>query len=1011
MIFSSKRTVCLALVCCAAVDVGAATLPIYVNSSPFVSPPAVTNIDARAWVNRALFDYTSPTGLPFESLNTRFFTNTSTMIFDPGVRFQRNANGQRFWMDEWVNRGSITADHDSFFSSFFIFDSRASILQVAATNITATGPLFAGAHGLIRLEGNTIDLTRNALRTGSSLLSSSFFGGGFLLGASNYLNDVGVTDLYWGAGSGDAVANNRISTMQVGSPGGSPNFTLPNPSSTVHEVLNSFSTVAFPSSTIVPGSFFSGTNFFFNTSFGNYAAAAYTNTINATSRVVQVVFYPTNGTDPGFTTEVRFSPRGRAAVAVVGFHSSEFDIATQSEITNSVFFSDGLAVTTNYFFARNLGPNTRRPNTFEITRSMSSDYALGITGNVAFTPELIYNPNFTETEVTNRYAAYGASVGLLSSSPSGSIPYNVTNVPGRIEILGGEVNLDLTRIRAESAVIIKADNLVSNYLAEVDAPLVNFDVRSTQPTLVISNLAPQTVRRLTGSVRGWSAKWENFEPVVTGTNVSTNTVVFHVLIVESQLRSLVPVSVHEFAVRGTNIVISDQLNIGRSFVVEGSSFHLTGGLTLPFASSLNASTLLNVRHFTNDGVINISGSEFFGTDRVLNYSNYVNHGTNIAASHEIRTRNFENTGLIMANGGEFSLDALSASLVGNPLITSNFLSTNLSFTIFGTRQTNVFTNTVVVQTAPSIQGSSDVRIQARDLVASNSVISAGRLILSVTNSLLDSGGGATNLWSATEGFQFLRRPATSDLMGTHLRSTTRRFGVAEHVWAGADLGLDPAGFTNNLALGKLTLDGGDRSLFRFSGTETANALYVDYIELLNYATNYFPIAGVPFPYAINPNLTIYFANANVPVSKLDGAAGGRFRWVSSFTGPLSSTNITYPSGSNYVFNIALVSSTDLDSDGDRIVNSDDDTPIYVAESAVLAVSLASDPIPQLLLNWNALGYSSNYLEFKASAGETDWQVLTNFHQGPLTWPVTVADPITSTGTSRVYRLRVDPGPY
>ena len=82
--------------------------------------------------------------------------------------------------------------------------------------------------------------------------------------------------------------------------------------------------------------------------------------------------------------------------------------------------------------------------------------------------------------------------------------------------------------------------------------------------------------------------------------------------------------------------------------------------------------------------------------------------------------------------------------------------------------------------------------------------------------------------------------------------------------------------------GKLTFDGGDRSLFRFSGPGTNNALYVDYIEMLNGATNFNSL------FTNAPNLTIYFANANVPVSKLDGAAAGRFRWVQSFTGPLRS---------------------------------------------------------------------------------------------------------------------------
>ncbi|NUN47742.1 MAG: hypothetical protein HUU15_02800 [Candidatus Brocadiae bacterium] len=188
----------------------AATIPIYINNSPsFVA----TNIDAVAWLNRAYFGVATPTGVPFEAKNTRFFTNgpastgslypAGTMIVDPGLRFFRNTNGQRFWMDHWVNQGAIVTDHASSFSFgssvFSIFDSRQSILQVAATNIVSTGPLFSGAHGLIRLEGKNINLTRNGLRTGSTSVSDGF--GLSSLGQSNYLNDVGITDVYWGAGT------------------------------------------------------------------------------------------------------------------------------------------------------------------------------------------------------------------------------------------------------------------------------------------------------------------------------------------------------------------------------------------------------------------------------------------------------------------------------------------------------------------------------------------------------------------------------------------------------------------------------------------------------------------------------------------------------------------------------------------------------------------------------------------------------------------------------------------
>ena len=1013
---SMKRTLFLAAVLIGGLVNGqSATIDTYINGQPFtnsLTTPAPI-IDARVWVNQAVFNIIS--SVPFEAYNNRLFTNSAAlakpMLFDPGVRFHRYTGGQRFWMDSWVNKGTIVSDHNTEFfsglSRFFVSDSRASIIQVAATNIQATGPLFSGAHGLIRLEGKNVDVSRNALRTGSPLSTTTIFGGGFLIGASNYLNDVGVQDLYWGGGQGDAVAANRSRTMNVTSNSFNPSLLLPSPVSTSHEVIerSTLSSFFFTNTTIVPSTFFfGGANVFINTNLTGYAAIANQSVLSATSRLVQVIFYPTTDSDPEFSTEARFSPGfGSAASASVAFHAREFDIATQSTVTNSVYLVDDLATTTNFFFARNLSVNTRRPNTFQVSRFVPVEYYFGNTGNVAYSSDLIYG-NYTLANVTNRYAAYAAQIDLLSSSPSGSIPYNVTNAPGRIELIAERLNLNQTRLRAESAVIIKTANLVSNNLAEVDAPLINFDARSTQPVFVITNLAPQTVRRFGGTVRAWSAVWENFEASGLGTNISTNSVTFHVLVVESQLRSQVPVVVNEFAARATNVVIADGLTIGRSFAVEANTLHLLSRLTLPPGSGLGASNLINVRQFTNDGTLNLSGPSIFGTDRALSYSNYINRGTNIASSHGIRTRNFENSGALIASGGTFLLDSVTASLMGNPLIVSNSLVTNLTFDFNFGLQTNVFTNTVTLQAASTIEGVSDVEIRARDLVFSNSYINAGSITLNVTNRLVDSGVDATNFWNVGAGYNVLRRPTTSDLFGTYLRSTSPRFQLVEHVWAGEDRGGVPAGFSNNLALGKLIFDGGDRSTFSLAGIGSSNALYVDYIELLNSATNFNSL------FAINPNLTIYFANANVPVTKLDGAAGGRFRWVSSFTGPLSSTNITYPSGSNYTFNVALVRNKDLDSDGDGIVNSDDETPVYVSESAVLSVSLAGSQDLRALLSWNALAYSSNYLEFKASASETNWQLLTNFHMGPYTWPVTIDDPINRTGAARVYRLRVDPGP-
>jgi hypothetical protein len=229
-----------------------------------------------------------------------------------------------------------------------------------------------------------------------------------------------------------------------------------------------------------------------------------------------------------------------------------------------------------------------------------------------------------------------------------------------------------------------------------------------------------------------------------------------------------------------------------------------------------------------------------------------------------------------------------------------------------------------------------------------------------------------------------------------------------HVWAAQDLGANAAGFTNNLALGVLGVDispNNGRAIFRpASGRQ---ALYVDYIDLQNDATNFNRTI------AVNPNLTIYFANANVPVSKLDGAVGGRFQWVSTFTGPRSSTNLTYIRDGKtnvYTFNIALVTNPDLDSDGDGVPNAYDSEPIYVAEDAELAIHYVGNKLstPRAMLSWNALAYSTNVVEFKDATAGSGWRVLTNLVHGPFTAPVQVYDSLTGATPTRVYRLRVLP---
>jgi len=81
----------------------------------------------------------------------------------------------------------------------------------------------------------------------------------------------------------------------------------------------------------------------------------------------------------------------------------------------------------------------------------------------------------------------------------------------------------------------------------------------------------------------------------------------------------------------------------------------------------------------------------------------------------------------------------------------------------------------------------------------------------------------------------------------------------------------------------------------------------------------------------------------------------------------------------------------------------------VAQNATLAAALTQEANPGVSLSWNALAYSSNRVEYRTGSGG-QWQTLTNFLHGPFTAPVQILDPIPTNGT-RVYRLRVDRGPF
>lgn len=1021
----------------------AALVPIFINDSPLTLPDAgLPVINTVAFVNRSSitvspftisvgvgiggFGFNTAATLPFETFNTLYYTNEATAVMSgsPGFRFLTTQGRVRRPARVFVNEGEI---------------STGSYLEVRADTVISTGPLDTSEAGLIRLTGRSADLTRTRVRSGG-FAGSIFIGGGQNNSPrrNQYINAVGVTDSYWGVGSNGVFLGSGPPTRFTAM-----NLNLPSPSSPLHQNEFLSGRRLATNRVSLPKFNFFGTNF----SLTNFAAFVYNSTVDGTAAMVQVVFVRTNGPDANFSANVTFSPFAfEAEIAgpaqpMVELKKWDFDPTLDLYITNSFYLSDSMAILTNLNLYRNVGVGARgrRPNVYEFQLSPTFNWP-GVPGNSTFTNGLL-DTGYLSNRVNMAYAGYSATVftNALSglNTTFGLLPnsINPTNQLGRVEIVADQLNLDSTRVRAESTALFRTKDLLGNKLARlVDAPLVGVDLTSRQPELVISNLAPPTVQRLSGMVCAWSGLWKNYQ--IDPVTMETNEINFHVLFVDHSLQPTVPVQVFQFVAHATNLVIADQINLfpvtqigltafasdpirGRKFLIDAQSLDVRSGLSLPVGASWARTNVQRLVNFTNRGNIFVPGAGKYGTDRPEPYNHIINSGTNTAASQLVRTRNFENSGCFMASSALVQIDAATARIEGPPIASATNISPLLTFTNIGGTNfffvTNGFTTNIVFSSfGAKVQSFTDLQISAGSLSVSNSLLAAGafdqsfspgRLLMSVTNSLVDAGVDAFNLWSCS-GFEMRRRPAISSLLGTRLDTTIPINLLKTHIWSAQDLGAVAEGYTNNLALGILGINistNNGRALFRSASGR--QAMYVDYLDLFNDATNFNRTI------AISNNFTIYFANASVPVSKLDGALNGRFRWVPSFIGPFSSTNITYPSGNTYTFNVALVQSRDIDSDGDGIPNADDPTPIYVPEDAVLAVELNTKLLqPRAMLSWNALAYSTNTIEFKDATSATQWRVLTNYVHGPFTSPVQVYDPITSDSATRLYRLRVSPAP-
>ena len=904
---------------------------------------------------------------PFKTSDTLRFTNTGTMSSIVGWHFDDSpaSSGVSKWAQTFFNDvpGLVEArDQPAIIvvNQLNAANITPSYLIIEATNIINRGEFSVGANGIMELTGSHLDLQHSLMSIVS--VADAAQGSSYAVLTNYFRPDVAIYDRYWG--TTNINADNTLDTSSLwnsnnvatapsepADPAGAPSFHF------LPTLADSYTNI------LAAGPFN-----FTNSSGSGYVINLVTN-LNKGAIFIAIPegFFVQAGFTPGLsnfdTAAALISlPRTNPITGQAGFSYIYFEDTLASGSGKGLLInalSGNTMRPTNYYIDRlNHSPGPPGNNGFPEGNFFVDSGNLGTNSPTRTNVVIDLVTNFTAANGT--WAAYSPFIDDVVSRPPAVVGGTITNLPGSIKISADDLNLDNARFSANGQITVLATHLISSSNLVLNAENLNFDVGAPASSgkLKVQNLINSSVGgRIQGPIRAWSATWSNTVMLLVTNNYSfTNApndtngnpgplvlqsnapiqifmgVGYHTLMLDA--RSLIntfPVYVYDFHARGDDIDFRDQMTVLQSLLIDGRSFTLNGSITIPGAFPASNPILLTtfpgtpitdwmgtnaprLQFFTNNGALTVANEAHFGDDRASGYATFVNHGNITAGGILVNSSYFE-------AGGQISADGVIQIQCDNGKLVAGSISSGVSTKFLG--------NTV--------------KFFAEQISA------GGSLDFGMTGDLSDAGPSSGNLFQVQNGFNLVVKPQTGDLLGTTLRSGDTTFAGRRitHTWAGEDRGASASGFSNNVAIGTLAFSSQSAlSQFVLSGTGARNGLYVDLLDLSALGTNF------ETELQINPSLVIYFAAARLgftpppstngiavqPEEFLDGKFGGHLRWVQSFAGPNSSTDVivTNPNGvqQSMSVNFALRWSLLIDSDGDGTANGLQATPFKVATAAV-----------------------------------------------------------------------------
>jgi hypothetical protein len=828
----------------------------------------------------------------------------------------------------FFNAGNINCGANS--NAIFIINGIGSLIlaggyggiQVWATNVFNSGTITVGADGLGRIYGHNLDFTRGTMTMQNSFLSQ-------LAGQTN------TATIY--------------ATGQTG------NHT------------NGF---WFPDSDLLPGSALSSGPLFLSLP-NSQPYFSVKPDASGTNVIVRMIFLENDLTN--VPCNVYFGGGLGTGLATIEWVGSYTDPITGLPGAHYLYLTDDYVQGSSTNILSYTSPGV--PNNFGIFE-LTSPLSLGAPQTTNY-PN-IFGPPFGAGQPfppgqevkTNIYSYVNAQLVASTVSTNSVANGAITNLPGRFELVASnELNLSLATISGMNYLLLKSTNNYDNDgQSLISSPYTDVYLGRTNNSIVISNLLLSSIPIWNGNIQGWNSRW-----FYTDTNAGI-TYDYRVLLVRSALTPTSASQQQDFVLYSSNnAVISDVLNIYRTLYLNCTNLLLTtnlpgygaagfdGELNLNSPSMSWATSTPRLRTLTNNGAIRTTSQAKFGS-AALPYLSFYNSGVvSNSAGTLITSLDVENYGSINAGIASFAVNSLYTTMTNASVLALGAI-TNVSSTF----------------------------------VISNTTMVAGKSVTLAVTNLLTDGDTISNFWSAgtgnggignATGLVLPIRPAAGDLRGTTISNTAVANSLVNNLWAGADLGYSNDGYTNNAALGLLVLDAqgpNPRTGFYFTGNGNSNALYVDCLQLLNYAsyTNRQGVTNLP-ALTFNTNLVIYYAQAltgdGISVAEaINHFNGNHLRWVPAHVGNFSYTNMIYPDGSTNTVNAALAQASDIDSDGDGIPNGSDPTPFFVQSQLNFNITLTNLPPKSVQLQWTTVPYATNYVFYKTNLLSPSWLPLTTF---------------------------------